>query len=295
MSTGVLKTILKVSRPAGWCFGPILYAIGVIHGQGGVVVRRAKNVALVLQLLSLSFPLALVVFGVNDVYDYDTDVHNPRKGAHSLEGTVLSPSHHAHVLLAASLATILILSASVATFSLSNLLVSSSLVFLSWTYSAPPLRVKERPILDSLSNGAIVILAYLSGYTACGGPLRRVPAGGLVLGLCTAGVHALGAAVDAEVDAAAGQRTIATALGPLGAIAFGALCYLAALCAERRYSVFGVYILGGLLVMLGPLVDVGRAHPAFRAVVYWTVGMSAVWFVDRAVAWRTRLNDSRAA
>ncbi|KAI0651325.1 UbiA prenyltransferase family-domain-containing protein [Trametes meyenii] len=290
----VLKTIIKVSRPAGWCFGPTLYAIGVVHAVGnfkGRVIPRARNAPLVfLQLLSLSFPLALVVFGVNDVYDYDTDVHNPRKGADSLEGAVLSPSCHTTVLLGASLATALILSISAATRSLANLLVSCSLVFLSWTYSAPPLRLKERPVLDSLSNGTIVVLAYLSGYTARGGSLRRVPTGGLVLGLCTAGVHALGAAVDAEVDATAGQRTIATALGPRGAIAFGALSYLAALCAERRFSVFGVYLLGGLLVILVPLFGVERAHLAFRAVVYGTVGMSAVWFAEKAMSWRGRRN-----
>ncbi|EIW56689.1 uncharacterized protein TRAVEDRAFT_73151 [Trametes versicolor FP-101664 SS1] len=277
----VLTTILRVSRPPGWCFGPILYAIGAIHGRGPV---RGYG-PLLLQLLSLSFPLALVVFGVNDVYDYDTDLLNPRKTADGLEGTVLSPAYHTPVLVSAALASLLIMYCSALTRTSQNLLTTLLLLALSWSYSTPPLRLKERPILDSLSNGLIVILAYLSGYTARGGRLLRPPAKGLVLGLCTAGVHALGAAVDARADAAAGQRTIATVFGADGAVAFAALSYFVALCAEGSFtSIFGVYLLGGLGVTLLAFLDLDRAHLAFRLVVYWTVGMSSVWFADKVLA-----------
>ena len=105
-----------------------------------------------------------------------------------------------------------------------NTIVIVALLVLSWQYSAPPPRFKERPLLDSISNGAIVDLAYLAGYTAGGGRLdaQMLRLRGHVLGLCTTGVHALGAAVDVDADAAAGQRTIATVFGPRIAIAFGA-------------------------------------------------------------------------
>ncbi|KAI0351668.1 hypothetical protein OH77DRAFT_1487130, partial [Trametes cingulata] len=283
----VLRTLLKVSRPAGWCFGPTLYAIGAIHGRGSA---RAPSLSLLLQLLSLSFPLALVVFGVNDVYDYFTDVHNPRKVADGLEGTVLPPTYHSPVILSACLASLCILVCSSFTGRTQNFVVTLPLLVLAWQYSAPPFRLKERPVFDSLSNGAIVVLAYLSGYTALGGSLRHIPPKGLVLGLCTAGVHALGAAVDAEADAAAGQHTIATALGQRGAVLFATLCYVAAVLAERNFSVFGVYLLGGLLMMVFPLVDVSRTHLAFRLVVCWTVGMSALWFADKALRLRRAKN-----
>lgn len=58
-----------------------------------------------------------------------------------------------------------------------------------------------------------------------------------------------------------------------------------ALCAEGSFtSIFGVYLLGGLGVTLLAFLDLERAHLAFRLVVYWTVGMSAVWFADKARA-----------
>ncbi|KAI0830118.1 hypothetical protein BC628DRAFT_1356496 [Trametes gibbosa] len=281
----VLRTMVKASRPPGPCFGPILYAIGAIHARPGPApVSRPLRL---LQLLSLSFPLALVVFGVNDVYDYNTDVRNPRKLADGLEGSVLPPALHPPVLLAAAAASLLILALALLTRSPQNALATTLLLALAWEYSAPPLRLKERPVLDSLSNGAIVLLAYLVGHTAHGGALLRPPAKGMVLGLCTAGVHALGAAVDADVDAAARQRTIATAFGPRPAAGFAALTYLLALGAERTpTSIFGAYLLGGLATVLLACWDVRRAHLAFRLVVCWTVAMSALWFASKALAAR---------
>ena len=165
-----------------------------------------------------------MVFGVNDVYDYASDMRNPRKVADALEGTVLAPALHDIVMLSAWVATAFILAASIMIARPSNTIVVVALLTLSWQYSAPPFRFKERPVLDSFSNGAIVDLAYLTGYTAGGGRLdcEMLRLRGHVLALCTTAAHALGAAVDVEADAAAGQRTIATALGPRLAIAFGA-------------------------------------------------------------------------
>ncbi|KAI1781773.1 hypothetical protein LXA43DRAFT_613532 [Ganoderma leucocontextum] len=283
MDAETLKILVKVSRPAGWSFGPILYSIGLIHSPIGLAFLGKTRACL--QLLSLSFPLALIVFGINDVYDYASDLRNPRKTVDGLEGTVLHPNQHAAIIASSSVATLLIAVASVFTARRHNVLVILVLLLLSWQYSAPPLRFKERPMFDSLSNGAIVDLAYLAGYTAGAGLLdsRAMRIKGHILGLCTAGVHALGAVVDVDVDASVGQRTIATALGPRAAIAFAASCYLVAFFVERRLSIFGVYILGGLLVMLAPLLDLGLAHLAFKAVVYWTVAMSGLWFADKAL------------
>ncbi len=167
----------------------------------------------------------LVVFGVNDVYDFETDTRNARKKIDGLEGTIVDPKYHAVVTLAAWVATAVILATSFTSGRRSNVAVVSLLLFMSWQYSAPPFRFKERPFLDSLSNGVIIDLAYLAGYTAGGGRLdrRMLTLKGHILGLCTAGVHALGAVVDVDADAAVGQRTIATVFGPRLALVFAAM------------------------------------------------------------------------
>ncbi|KAI0695254.1 hypothetical protein C8T65DRAFT_47557 [Cerioporus squamosus] len=281
-----LVVVLKTSRPASWLFGPILYSIGLVHSPEGFMGHLLKKRGVLFQLLSLSFPLSLIVFGVNDVYDHETDIRNTRKTVDGLEGTILNPSYHAVVTYSAWTATALVLATSFAMGRRANATVVSLLLFLSWQYSAPPFRLKEQPLFDSLSNGAIIDLAYLAGYIAGGGRLdrRMLKLKGHILGLCTSGVHALGAVVDVDADAAVGQRTIATVFGPQIALGFGAMNYLFAFVIERRLTIFGIYILGGLLMLITPIVDLSLVHAAFQAVVYWTGVMSAVWFAEKALA-----------
>jgi 4-hydroxybenzoate polyprenyltransferase len=163
----------------------------------------------------------VVVFGMNDVYDYESDLVNPRKLASNLEGDVLPPDQHSTVRMAACASTIFIICISLITFNLQSFLSTALLVFLGWQYSAPPFRLKEIPVVDSLSNGAIVFLAWFIGYSSGRGKLRTLPDKGIILSLCTAGIHALGAVVDVESDIAAGQMTIATFFGSRTAAIFG--------------------------------------------------------------------------
>ncbi|ELU40073.1 rRNA binding protein [Rhizoctonia solani AG-1 IA] len=266
-----LIMLIKSSRPPGWTFGPILYGIGAIHSQ--MIPKTVSGLAICLsQIATLSFPLCIVVFGVNDVYDYETDIRNPRKSATSLEGTILPPSHHDFVYRSAITASIITIAASVLpyTFGPTSLpsngtiqtyapvLTTTILVALGWMYSAPPARFKEIPIIDSISNGLIVFLSWFLGYVSCrvlagdrgiGWKMADVPSKGYVLGLVTASVHALGAAADIDADLAAGQRTIGTVLGSRGCATLG-------------------------------VVWPGTSHRAtrinFRRVPHWRVGSNAI-------------------
>lgn len=184
------------------------------------------------------------MFGINDVYDYASDLLNPRKSATSLEGTILPPAHHGFVQRAAVTASAITIAASLLPSlispssssssqwqSLTPVLSTAALVALGWMYSAPPARLKEVPVIDSISNGLVVWLAWFVGYASCrvlaGERGSRwgfadIPSKGYVLGLVTASVHALGAAADIEADIASGQRTVGTVLGRRGCAILGA-------------------------------------------------------------------------
>ena len=166
----------------------------------------------------------LVVFGVNDVYDYESDRRNPRKIANNLEGGILDPAHHNDVLNAAYLSTTFIIFSALVNRRRDNVVAAILLVLLGWQYSSPPLRLKEVPVLDSISNGGIVFLSWYCGFSFSGLSISEVPFSGIMLSLCTAGIHALGAVVDSEVDFAVGQTTIATAFGKRAAAIFAASC-----------------------------------------------------------------------
>ncbi|CAE6424179.1 unnamed protein product [Rhizoctonia solani] len=296
-----LIMLIKSSRPPGWTFAPILYGIGAIHS--GMIPKTLSTLAVCLsQIATLSFPLCIVVFGVNDVYDYETDIRNPRKSATSLEGTILPPAHHDFVYRAAITASVITIATSILPSTFTPIISSNgafqtyapvfttaALVALGWMYSAPPARFKEVPVIDSISNGLIVFLSWFLGYVSCralagdrglGWKLPDVPSKGYVLGLVTASVHALGAAADIDADLAAGQRTVGTVLGSRGCALLGVVAYGLALLTETFASIFGIYLIGGLGLMLSVCVvpTPSWVHQAFRVIVVWTVGMSALWF-----------------
>ncbi|KAH7342086.1 hypothetical protein B0J17DRAFT_594901 [Rhizoctonia solani] len=296
-----LIMLIKSSRPPGWIFGPILYGIGAIHS--GIIPKTLSALAVCLsQIATLSFPLCIVVFGINDVYDYETDIRNPRKSVASLEGTILPPAHHEFIYRAAITASIVTIATSIlpstyAPTTSSNgtfqtyapVLMTTALVALGWMYSTPPARFKEVPIIDSISNGLIVFLSWFLGYASCralagdrglGWTLSGIPSKGYVLGLVTASVHALGAAADIDADLAAGQRTVGTVLGSRGCALLGVVAYGLALLTEPLASIFGIYLIGGLGLMLSVCVipTSSWVHHAFKVIVVWTVGMSTLWF-----------------
>ena len=160
---------------------------------------------------------------MNDVYDYDSDIINPRKIKSGLEGSVLSPVYHTTVRFAAYVSTVLIFLISLLTRKAQNMFVTTVVIFGGWQYSAPPLRLKEIPLLDSCSNGLGIFFGWLIGYTFGRGRLSDIPGDKVfVLSLCTAGMHALAAAVDVEPDNVAGQTTIATFFGCRFAAVFAA-------------------------------------------------------------------------
>ncbi|TDL19775.1 hypothetical protein BD410DRAFT_773472 [Rickenella mellea] len=222
-------TLTQVSRPASWIFGPILYTIGRIHSRSPLNLTISAVLCLLAQMFALSSPLCIIVFGVNDVFDYASDVQNPRKLADNLEGGVLAPQSHQLVLRAAKISTFFIFATFGLTTTLTTLSITALLLLFSWSYSTPPIRLKSIPVIDSLSNGLIVLLTYLIGFSSSsesGLSFSEVPLRGKggVFALCTTGVHALGAVLDAEFDEKVGVRSVAVGLGQRGAAAFGAMC-----------------------------------------------------------------------
>jgi 4-hydroxybenzoate polyprenyltransferase len=172
---------------------------------------------------------------VNDVYDHDSDVQNWRKQMQRYwtEGGILHPVDHNFVLGAARVSTGLILAlgffASLSIPSLLVLICTVSLLVLAWNYSVPPVRLKERPVLDSLSIGVTCWLLWACGYVSTGRPLLgsevgKAASNGYFVVFYASAMHSLAALEDTTPDTAAKHRTIATVLGQRGVTVFSALC-----------------------------------------------------------------------
>src|SRR5699024_7961602 len=89
-------------------------------------------------------------YGLNDVFDYESDLRNPRKGG--VEGVVLDRSLHRLTLWSAILVNVPFVVVLLFLGSGLSALVLLVSVFAVVAYSAPMLRFKERPFVDSLTS-----------------------------------------------------------------------------------------------------------------------------------------------
>ncbi len=186
----------------------------------------------VLQLILLSFPYCVFLYGINDVYDYESDRINPRRKGQSQRP--LEPEGRKLVKQAAAIAFVLLVLSSVITLNPTNMVGMSLLLLFSYFYSAPPIRFKERPPLDSVANGIIYLLGPVILARSYGGlMLVRF----YLLALSVMGIHAFSTVMDYTPDKQAGHRTFAVVFGKRTA-AFAALI---AFVVTRLFGNLGPY------------------------------------------------------
>ena len=250
-----LRDLLVVSRPRFWLYlaGPVL--VGAAFGADSPAALLSP-VALALFAYFL-LPANVFLYGVNDVFDAEADRANPRKAEREsrFRGDPL-------VVLGTVTGAALGLVLAGAIEPLAAAYVLGFLV-LGAAYSAPPLRLKGRPPLDSLSNG-LYVLPGAAAYAALSGsaPPTLALLGGWLWAM---GMHTFSAIPDVEADRRAGIDTTATVLGHEGAMAYCAACWL--LAATTFAAVDGRL---GVLLLVYPLLVVGIATS--RVVVdraYW--------------------------
>lgn len=215
-----------------------------------------------------------VTFGVNDVYDIDSDTGNLRKTNSWTHGTALSVCDIRFVLLAAKLLTGLVILLALPASASSPWVLGYTAAFLclAWTYSTPPLRLKERPIIDSLSNGLMCWLFWASGYIFSGErtlTLYNDPSAtnGRLVFLYASALHSLAAVEDAKADASANQRTIVTTFGERFALLFSLVCLYVPHTSIRTGLIRAGSTTATSIIERGSLVSLATSAGAFTATV----------------------------
>jgi 4-hydroxybenzoate polyprenyltransferase len=239
----VILRLLYISRPVLWIntVGPGtigMWLTGDLFAWGALPI-----------LLWLTLPFNLLIYGVNDVFDQETDSKNPRKG--TLEGARIDRSEVRSVVLGVILtnASFLIYSLLFVPFSAAAWMLLYALVFLG--YSAPPARFKARPYLDSLSNAAYAFPLVFVPLALGEGPIWSAALG---LMAWSAAKHTFDAVQDVDEDRRAGITTTAGRLGPGGVVLWsGALWALATACfalVSVPVALLNAAIAGTLLYVL---------------------------------------------
>ncbi len=226
----------RLSRPRFWfyVFGPFI--VGALVG--------APNPRAYLSPLSLGwalfflFPANLLIYGANDIFDYETDRRNAKKQGYEL---LVTPAQHRSLwrqilLFCAPFALLLPSTPRACWLSLLGFL------FFSLFYSAPPLRAKARPIWDSAFN-VLYIFPGAFGYFLTGGRHFSIVLFGAAW-LWAMAMHAYSAVPDISADREAEVPTVATFLGLRGTLTFCLALYVTA-------ALLSLPILGWLSVVLG--------------------------------------------
>lgn len=208
-----LRQIVLASRPISWINTAFPFAAGYFLTTGGI------DLALVAGTLYFLIPYNLAMYGINDVFDYASDLANPRKGG--IEGALLQPRLHRPTLWAAvatNVPFLILLVAWGGPFSWAALAIS---VFAVVAYSAPKLRFKERPFLDSITSSTHFVSPAAVGLTLAGAEFTFDVVVILVaFFLWGMAAHAFGAVQDVRPDREAGIGSIATVLGARATVRF---------------------------------------------------------------------------
>lgn len=256
-----LKWILQISRPRFWFYllGPLLLGVAAYPFFRFSPAEGNFQIGLLTAAIFFSLPANLLIYGLNDLFDYETDKHNPKKKAYE---SLLEPTQRKSFVRLLSLIVIPPLALLIATllFSVSfegglSLALSPNIVAL-WSlalflffgigYSVPPIRAKIRPFIDSFFN-ILYIFPGLVSYgilTELFPPLQIIIAATL---WCMA-MHAFSAVPDIGADKKGNLQTIATKLGGRGTILFCAVCY--ALAAGLTYEYLGLLSIVGSTLYL---------------------------------------------
>ena len=273
---GHLRYLLVLSRPRFWLYlaGPV--AVGVTYGIGDVSeLFTPITVALAAYFL---VPANVFLYGVNDVFDADIDELNPKKSEREARW------QGDHLVVAAVLLSALL---GLGTFLITPTVAwpyLAGFLLLSVGYSAPPVRFKTTPFLDSLSNGLYVLPGAAAYATVAG---AHPPLAALVgAWLWTMGMHTFSAIPDIGPDREADIRTTATVLGESRTYGYCVAVWAAAAVAfaavdVRLGALLGVYPVFVAWVAASS-VDVARAYwwfPAVNTVVGTLLAMGGLWRV----------------
>lgn len=201
-----VRQVLLASRPLSWINTAYPFAVAYLLAGG------APGAVLVVGTLYFLVPYNLLMYGLNDVFDYASDLANPRKGG--IEGAILARRWHRATIGSAVVSNVPFLVVLVVVGGPASDVVLAVSVLAVVAYSAPVVRLKERPYVDSLTSSTHFVSPAVFAIALAGGrftvPVVAVLAAFFLWGAAS---HAFGAVQDITADRGAGIASVATSLG----------------------------------------------------------------------------------
>ncbi len=166
MSLKTVLRIIEISRPVFWPSTFFIFLLGIIFSR-----HEITSIGIFYAFL-WSFPYSLWLSTVNDLADMKTDNINTFKGG--ISGVKVKDSEIIFLKRLQCVSFLTIIVPILFTFSAGGgpaygwnylfLFASLAALIIPYTYSSYPIRLKEKPPFDSLSNGAFVVSVFIAGY-----------------------------------------------------------------------------------------------------------------------------------
>jgi 4-hydroxybenzoate polyprenyltransferase len=217
----MIPALFLTSRPLSWINTAFPFAAAYIVATGRV------DATLVIGTLFFLIPYNLAMYGINDVFDYESDVRNPRKGG--VEGALLRPRWHRATLIASGVLALPFVAYLIAVGGPASWVVLAVSLFAVVAYSVKGLRFKERPFLDSITSSTHFVSPAVYALVLAGAAFT--PALVALLAayfLWGAASHAFGAVQDVVADREAGIGSVATVIGARATVRLAIALYLVA-------------------------------------------------------------------
>lgn len=285
----MIGTLLRVSRPVSWVNTAYPFAAAAVL-TGGLPLWVT-----VVGTIFFLVPYNLAMYGINDVFDYESDLRNPRKGG--VEGAVVDRTEHRRVLLASCLLPVPFVAVltgwALVQGDVASVLVLAVSLFAVVAYSWAGLRFKERPFLDAATSATHFVSPAVYGLVLAGArPTAALTA--LVVGFFLWGMASqiFGAVQDVLPDREGGLASVATVLGARRAVAVSVALYASSgllMLATEGPGRWAAVLAVPYIVNAGRHLNVtdassGRAHGGWR-VFLWLNYVTGFLVTLLLIAW----------
>ena len=262
-----LKKLFVISRPISWPNTAYPFAAGYLVSGGSF------DALFVVATLYFLIPYNLLMYGVNDVFDYESDIRNPRKGG--IEGAREQKAFHPVIMWSALASNIPFILFLLLSGNLLSAITLSIVIFFVIAYSIAKLRFKEIPVLDSITSSIHFVGPLVYALTLTGISSEQAP---YVLAFFLWGLasHAFGAVQDIIPDREGNLASIATVFGARWTVRIVFALYLLSAVLIASQGLAGIVVgLAGLLyvVNVAPYLSItdktsNSANKAWRRFIW---------------------------
>lgn len=226
-------------------------------------------------------PINFLIYGLNDVYDIKSDKRNKNKDM--LQGAKLKKSEIKQIKKLAIIFSVFFLFSSILIGRLENILLSTGLIILSIVYSVPPIRLKSKPILDSIFGSIGYFFPILLAFTTYNS-LSNIPWQYAILIFPMIGNHAITTLRDTGCDKKANILTTGVFLGKRKTLVTALILYLISLLLIKDVFLASIIISSSLFIIITSFTDLKKGKYIFPLItsLFLAFNTTLIYFILKA-------------